>query len=430
MRMTIMGLLTGSVLVAGCSCGARPDDGALATDTDTDTDTDTEDTQTDSSPPKPCPHVYFGEVEAQPSLGGGAAQAAVAADFDGDGLLDLAATLEGGDIAILRNRGRLEHLGPNRKTFDAPVHLRRANAGLGVMDWNGDGRPDLVAVRRNWSVGLFENRGDFQFEQVREERIPLETVGDAVAIVDMDGDGREDIVVYGGRGMVIWPAPDKHGALGEPFALELGPLGLRRGDIADLDGDGVPDLAVAGFSGDPFLVVAFGDGRGGLERVTPYTRSDRVRGFEAAIVDIDGDGVLDVLVVGSTWEEDPRDAFDRRPRFLWMRGTGDGALEEAAVLEPSPGLVGWTVAHADLARDGSPEFVALANGAVRENADPIEGAFHLLSYRNGSLSVAAPGFIEAGTTWGRILLQDMDGDGFEDFVRVTGGVSVRWGCPR
>jgi hypothetical protein len=62
-------------------------------------------------------------------------------------------------------------------------------------------------------------------------------------------------------------------------------------------------------------------------------------------------------------------------------------------------------------------------------AIPSRGCY-LLAYRNGVLSVVAPGFIDAGTTWGRILLEDMDGDGFEDFVRVTGGISVRWGCPR
>jgi hypothetical protein len=137
------------------------------------------------------------------------------------------------------------------------------------------------------------------------------------------------------------------------------------------------------------------------------------------------------FTLSPTWEADVDELYDRKPRFVWMRGTGDGTLEEAAVLEPTPGASGWTIAHADLERDGTPELLVLAGGMVRDDGEPnIEGAFHLLSYRDERLSVVAPGFIEAGTTRGRILLQDMDGDGFEDFVRVTGGLSVRWGCPR
>lgn len=414
-------LLLPSVLAAACSggCSGEPPE----------QDTQAGDGMSEAAPAdlgvpaEPCPHGFFGEIDRQWSLYS-ATQALVVANLDGDGLRDVIVALDRAPIALFRNRGR--EPASAASSFDPAVHPEGSNSyGVGVTDFNQDGLPDLVG--RSNRVQLLANRGDFVFETVRDE-VPIPFSSDHILVADMDGDAREDIILYGGRGITIYPAPDADGVLGEPFSIELGGVGLRRGDVADLDGDGVPDLAIAGFGGEPLVVAAFGDGHGGLERITQYARPE-LRGLMAEIVDVDVDGRLDVVVVGSTMEPSVDRYLQRKPRVVWMRGIGGGQLEEAAVIELAVGAAASYVDHADLDDDGVPEIVVMANGyVVPDGPEDIAGAYHLLSYRDGALQVVAPAFIDSGQAYDHFLLEDVDGDGREDLVRAAGGLAVHWGC--
>jgi hypothetical protein len=272
-------------LAGGCSCEAQS--GADTVGDASETDTAVSTGPDSSGPVEPCPHVYFTDVDFQWTLDA-AAQDLVVADLDGDGLPELIVTRDRQPLVVLRNRGR----GNGSKTFDVPIPVEGWNpVSVAVTDWNMDGRPDLVAVGSR--VILFENESGLSFRAVND--VPLEHISEYVAVADMNGDGREDIIVYGGRGMAIYPAPNADGVLGDPFSLDLGALGLRRGDVADLDGDGVPDLAVAAWGDDPFLVIAHGDGAGGFERIRQYAGPTEMRSLEAAVVDVDADGILRLL---------------------------------------------------------------------------------------------------------------------------------------
>ena len=374
----------------------------------------------------PCPHVYFGELDVQWTLGA-SAQDLVAADLDGDGLPELVIPRDRSEIVVLRNLGR--DLATRSHTFEPPAPIEGSNSwAVAVTDWNGDGRPDLVA--NGGQIILLANQGNLKFEPVGAP-VRVEHSSERVAVADMNGDGREDIIAYGGRGMTIYPAPDQSGVLGDPVSVELGALGLRRGDVGDLDGDGFPDLVMAAWGADPFLVVAHGDGSGGFGHIAQYRSSEDMQGLEAKIVDVDADGILDVVVVGHTrTEPGGQNYVNRKPRLVWMRGDTAGTLTQAAVLELSPGAMGWSLAHGDLRSNGKSEVVALAGGIPVPNGEDIMGAFHLLSHRPGGLENIAPGFIEADTTWSHILITDLDGDGRQDLVRASGGVAVHWGCVR
>lgn len=426
MRTCVHPVLLGGLLACSCSCGDRLDtsDGM---GTGRASEGGTAESSTGESV-APCPHVHFGEADAQWLLDA-EAQDLVAADLDGDGLSELVVARDRREIVILRNRGR--DASSIRGAFDAPAPIEgRYSSYVAVTDWNGDGRPDLVGITSSARVSLFANRGDLVFEEVNDEA-SAEHGGEGVRVADMNADGREDVIVFGGRGITIYPSPDGTGVLGEPFSVRHETGGIRRGEIGDLDGDGVPDLAVAVWTGDPFLIVAYGDGNGGFERITEHSVSRDMQSLEATIVDVDADGALDVVLVGHTRTEfGTGDYVNRKPLLAWMRNTGDGRLEEAAVIELSRGAMGWSATHTDLDGDGVAELIGLAGGIVVPEGESIPGAHHILSYRNGSLEIVAPAFLDAGTAWGKTLLEDMDGDGFVDFVRATGSVSVRWGCPR
>jgi len=122
----------------------------------------------------------------------------VTTDFNGDGRLDLAVLNRGSDdvsVSIL--------LGSGDGAFQAIQNRYVPTGGiprsLAVGDFNGDGRPDLVALESGSSIGsvgvlLGNGDGSFQFARISS------TEGDsslAVAVGDFDGDGNLDLAVTG-----------------------------------------------------------------------------------------------------------------------------------------------------------------------------------------------------------------------------------------
>jgi hypothetical protein len=103
--------------------------------------------------------------------------ALIAADFNGDGKLDLA--VAGSEVSVL--------LGNGNSTFQAPLNSP-GGAPLGTADFNGDGKLDLFA---GGDVLLGNGNGTF----VLYATYPS---GSAAAAADLNGDGKPDLVVAQG----------------------------------------------------------------------------------------------------------------------------------------------------------------------------------------------------------------------------------------
>lgn len=124
------------------------------------------------------------------------------ADFDGDGDKDIV-------LMIASNRPRLvAFINEGHRQFSEQTLLLRPvgwgdNRGL-VVDWNGDGKPDLVEasgnnlelrgrpIKATHGVRVLQNEGDWKFREVLFER--LDGAID-VAAGDFDGNGRVDLAV-------------------------------------------------------------------------------------------------------------------------------------------------------------------------------------------------------------------------------------------
>jgi len=209
-----------------------------------------------------------------------------AADLDGDGHQDaVVLEVETGRVSVALGRGD--------GTFHVPIAYPAAITAVDVAagDLNSDGHIDLVvADYSSDSLVALLGRGDGTFSTpIRSACAPsLE----GVALADFDEDGRLDVVATAqGRYRLIVAVGVGNGSFAP--RSELAPPGTPMWvKAADLNADGHQDVVEIDFEG--YLTVFLGRGDGtfenGLINDTAYDP------YSLAIADLDGNGVLDVAV--------------------------------------------------------------------------------------------------------------------------------------
>ena len=188
-------------------------------------------------------------VASLPQPRGGLRVHAVAVgDFDRDGRRDVAVSFqsqEGGEV----RRGLDVFFGSATEPswrrvsiWAADARVAEAMTALGVGDLDGDGDQDLVALTAKGEVWLFVNdgKGDFALERRPEAdlgRAHLHCAGYAVSVVDLDGDGRSEIVASfagepGSEAMLRGVLPPRCRAGGALRAFKVVPNAALRGGAA------------------------------------------------------------------------------------------------------------------------------------------------------------------------------------------------------
>jgi FG-GAP-like repeat len=174
-----------------------------------------------------------------PLAGTESATIIVAADFDGDGAIDLFVPhRDSGRSMILWNDGK-GHFPQKTEVGPRDSASRAAAAG----DLDGDGRPDIVVGDERKGIFVYRSYGKREFEEIMlagKERVPY-----AVAIADLNRDGKPDIVA----GYVTAPGSvffnDGTGVNFREIHWGDGKGAVYGIAIGDLDGDGWPDIAAA-----------------------------------------------------------------------------------------------------------------------------------------------------------------------------------------
>lgn len=230
-------------------------------------------------------------------------------DVDGDGHLDLvSANLGGGSISFLRGNGDGSFAAA--VDFGAGGSWESPYA-VTIGDANGDGKPDVATANTNISnESLSFFAGDGQGGFAAALVLPLASDGmlrdpHGIAIADATGDGKADLIsantVYGDLSIL---AGDGAGgfAAATHVTTDLGPVGV---EALDVTGDGVVDLVTVNTTAQSVSVLV-GDGSGGYAEamnypIFPPQNLDDYKPWPwgMTMADVDGDGTPDIVTANT-----------------------------------------------------------------------------------------------------------------------------------
>lgn len=275
-------------------------------------------------------------------------------DFDGDGDLDLLCGDFRDRFVYFENVGTAiePHYAPSRPINDVDgdrLTIELEMATPVVFDWNRDGRPDILCGDEDGRIACFLNSGTFEESDgaktpLFQKRVYFRQEADAIKggslvspfVVDLDGDGAQDIVAGNAAGFLLYFKNLSKPGVEFPRFAEPVRLTCR-------NADGEPET---------FRVIAGPNGsiQGPCEEKWGY--------FTVSVADWNADGRPDI-VVNNIWG-----------RILWLENLGPA---ESPVFAPAkPILVDWEGEQPRLKWGWlTPENIGRAmDGKITPPADP------------------------------------------------------------
>ncbi|MCB1058009.1 MAG: VCBS repeat-containing protein [Acidobacteria bacterium] len=311
---------------------------------------------------------------------------AAAADFNGDGLMDLAfgfhlrgvlAMVQQSPGVFVRWSDGLDLAVPGAGS-DASGFSSRA---IETADWNGDGRPDILALgegprpagtksnkdadtgmlpTQSFGLVVFLNQGDGTWKRDAGGDHRKGVFGDALAHGDVNGDGHMDVVTASnllGVRDVLYLGHDDNSWSQDKLDAARPSAYLESVAIADFDGDGRDDVAIGYASWEmkmwrTGLDILLAREGGTWQRKSIFLDESRLSLWALATGDIDGDGHADVVT-----------ATGKGDMIVFLGdGAGNFTREASPEMRSPHGCRGYAVRLHDLDGDGRDEVVAAFAG--------------------------------------------------------------------
>jgi hypothetical protein len=376
--------------------------------------------------------------------GGYVGASIVVLDVNGDGKPDLLVANVCASIGNCTNSGIGDGsvgvlLGNGDGTFQTAVSYSsggQSSLSVAAGDVNGDGKPDLLVTNlcagtsycgngivRDGSVGVLLGNGDGTF-QAAESYDSGGYESYSLAVGDVNGDGKPDLLVADvcasssncangvvkvmlGKGDGTFQAAGTYGSGG----YEAGSIA-----VADVNGDGNPDLVLANFCADSnncvsgVVSVMLGNGDGTFQAAVTYG-SGGWGAYSVAVADVNGDGKPDLLVTNDCADDSGNCTIGTVGVLL---GNGDGTFR-AAVSYGSAGSGFSSIAVGDVNRDGKPDLLVANQCGSSSNCANGGSVGVLLGNGDGTFQ-AAVSYGSGGYGAASVAVGDINRDGKPDLA--------------
>jgi Bacterial Ig-like domain (group 3)/FG-GAP-like repeat len=287
-----------------------------------------------------------------------------------------------------------------------------------AADMNGDGKPDIIAFNQctatncDGTVTILLGNGDGTFQAAKTFDTGL-TFGNSIAVVDLNGDSKLDVVAMSGASCgrpeclsyfsVMFGNGD--GTLGPSHKYSTGAYESQSMGLADVNQDGNVDLVIGSLCSTPScdtdsaVSVLLGKGDGSFQPAQVFDSGAQQLG-SIALSDVNGDGKVDVLVA------------HYYGGLGTLLGNGDGTFRAAQLM--ATGVYLNSVISADLNHDGKPDVII---GAGHDFGTGVHAAAGIL-LGNGDGTFQAVRFYDTNAQFRSLSMVagDVNGDGKLDLI--------------
>lgn len=246
-----------------------------------------------------------------------------------------------------RNNGRGGWDAP-RALAPAPLSGSLSKSGVALADMDGAGRADLMLLSGDTPVrGYYENAGGDGWGRFvmypRAASVNPEWASPRLRLTDNDGDGRIDAIETTNRGVIVWRNLGEKGWADPTLSAIPDSEGAPAADfsdpnvrLADMTGDGTQDI-VRVTSGGVWYWPNLGNGRYGaaiLMHHSPRLRNAVADPGSVLLLDVDGDGCADLVEIGSN-------------RLTLYSNRGGQSFGDAQTIDPIPSPIAGSMRPAN-----------------------------------------------------------------------------------
>jgi outer membrane protein assembly factor BamB len=294
-----------------------------------------------------------------------------AADFDGDGAIDLAVTNSDlGTVSILKNNGT------GIFTISSTLNVGNNPRNLVAVDINGDGAIDLAVPNANSNtVTILKNNGDGTF--TNSSTLQFSDSPQKILVADINNDGYLDLIITCMDTIYVL----HNNGQGIFTTTSFQSVGVYA--ATDMDGDGYVDLMAMNDNTNTVTVLK-NDGSGSFTQ-SLSTVNTGTTPWQATAADFDGDGDIDICVGNNSSHN-----------VSILKNNGNGILSQTALVDVGndPG----SITSADLDGNGTIDVIVTNGGS---NNISILKNRPLSDFSSSSLSF---GSVSVGTSRSKSLM--------------------------